>query len=369
MKIVDTSPMDVDPRIQTKIVQSLAEKLRASYIFPDRAEQICAYLQQQLAEGKYAEINDGKLFTLALTMDMQEVSQDEHLWIKWHTEPLPAGDGPLRQHQEWQDERRLQAKLDNYGLHKAERLPGNIGYLDIRYFHRPEWGGDAAVAAMNFLASTSALIFDLRKCTGGYPGMISLISSYLFGEEPLHLDSIYWRDEDITQQYWTLPYIPGRRFGDKPVYVLVSKATFSAGEGFAYLLQTRQRATLVGEKTDGGAHPGASYRLLEHFEVFIPIGRSINPLTGRDWEGIGVLPDISIPHSKAFEAAYYLALKTITATLSEPPAGPFMALLEEAQSALKGLESNHRICQKCGYPSPLYSSICRNCDEPLPDRS
>ncbi len=359
--------MDIDAGTQIKIIQSLAEKLNSYYIFPDLAEQICAYLEQQLAQGKYAEIYNGKLFALALTMDMQEVSQDEHLWVRWHPMPLPKGEVPLRHHQEWNEERMLEARLGNYGFHKVERLPGNVGYLDIRYFHRPAWGGDTSVAAMNFLANMSALIIDLRKCTGGYPGMISLICSYLFGEEPLHLDSIYWRDEEITQQYWTLPYIPGRRFGDKPVYVLISKATFSAGEGFAYLLQTRQRATLIGEKTDGGAHPGASYRLHEHFEVFLPVGRSINPVTGRDWEGTGVLPDISVPHSKAFESAYFLALKTITESLGEPPAGPFRALLEEAQSALKGLESNQKICPKCGYQSPLYSSICRNCDEPLPD--
>ena len=134
--------------------------------------------------------------------------------------------------------------------------------------------------------------------------MIALVCSYLFGEEPLHLDSIYWRDEDITQQYWTLPYVPGKRFGDKPVYVLVSKVTFSGGEEFAYILKTRKRATLIGEKTDGGAHPGASYRLHPHFEAFIPIGCTINPVTGTNWEGSGVTPDISIAQEQAFKAAY-----------------------------------------------------------------
>ncbi len=167
-------------------------------------------------------------------------------------------------------------------------------------------GGDTAAAAMNFLANTDALIIDLRQYLGGYPGMTALISSYLFGEEPTHLNSIYWRDEDVTQQYWTLPYIPGKRFGDKPVYVLISKVTFSAGEGFACNLKTRQRATLVGEKTDGGAHPGASYRLHPHFEVFIPVGRAINPIPNANWEGVGVLPDIAVSQVQALKVAYRL---------------------------------------------------------------
>jgi hypothetical protein len=364
---MDTNQMVIDTATHIEIVQSLSEKLKAYYVFPDIAEQICIRLQKHLEAGEYTDINEGELFALALTMHLQEVNHDEHLWVRWHPEPLPDDEGPLRHNQEWQDERRLEARLDNYGLHKMERLPGNVGYLDIRYFHRPAWGGDTASAAMNFLTHANALIIDLRKCTGGYPGMIALISSYLFGEETLHLDSIYWRDEDVTQQYWTLPYIPGKRFSDKPVYVLISKVTFSGGEEFAYILKTRQRATLIGDKTDGGAHPGASYRLHPHFEVFIPIGRTINPVTGTNWEGIGVIPDLSIPQEQAFNAAYHMALKSIIASLGVSPSGPYKALAEEAQTALKDLVANQKFCLKCGYQNPLYRIRCKNCDEPLPD--
>ena len=320
---------------QAEIIQSLSEKLRAYYVFPDIAELICTRLQKHLEAGDYSAITDGELLALALTMHLQEENQDEHLWVRWHPESLPDDEGPLRHHQGWQDERRLEARLDNYGLHKLERLPGNVGYLNICYFHRPAWGGDTAAAAMNFLANMDALIIDLRQCAGGYPGMIALISSYLFTGEPVHLDSIYWRDEDITQQYWTLPYVPGKRFVDKPVYILISKGTFSGGEGFAYNLQARQRATLIGEKTDGGAHPGASYRLHPHFEVFIPIGRAINPITGTDLEGSGVTPDVSVPPEQAFKVAYNMALQSILTNLGESLSGPLEAFVEEVKTALK----------------------------------
>ena len=332
---MDNKQFILDKAIQAEIVQSLSEKLRANYVFPDVAEQICDCLQKHLKNGDYTDITEGEFFALALTLHMQEVNHDEHLWVKWHPEPLPVDEIPLRLNQEWQDERKLEARLGNYGLHRVERLPGNIGYLDIHYFHRPAWGGDTAAAAIIFLANTQALIIDLRKCTGGYPGMIVLISSYLFGEEPVHLDSIYWRDDDITQQYWTLPYVPGKRVVDKPVYILISKVTFSGGEGFAYNLQTRKRAILVGEKTDGGAHAGASYRLHPHFEVFIPIERSINPMTGTNWEGSGVTPDISISSEQAFKIAYKMALESILVSLGDSPSGPFKTLAEEAQTALE----------------------------------
>jgi len=332
---MDTTPVVIDSTTHTELVRSLSEKLKACYIFPDIAEEICTRLQKHHADGEYADITDGEFLAFALTMHLQEVNHDEHLWVRWHPEPLPDDDRPLRYNPEWVAERQQEARLGNYGLHKVERLPGNVGYLDIHYFHRPAWGGDTAVAAMNFLANVNALIIDLRKCTGGYPGMVALISSYLFGEESVHLGSIYWREEDVTQQYWTLPYVPGKRFADKPVYVLTSKTTFSAGEGFAYDMRSRQRATLIGEKTDGGAHPGASYRLHSHFEVFIPVGRAINPISEANWEGSGVTPDVLVPQEQAFKVAYNMALQSVIGGLGEAPSGALKALAEEAQAALK----------------------------------
>lgn len=334
---MDSDQLALDHAARVEIVRSLAEKLKAGYVFPDIAEQIVANLQKHLEDGDYNDLSEGELFALALTMHLQEVNHDEHLWVRCHAQPLPEHEAQLRQNPEWQAERRLEARLDNYGLHKVERLPGNIGYLDIHYFHRPAWGGETAVAAMNFLANTEALIIDLRACEGGYPGMIALISSYLFGEEAIHLDSIYWRDDDITQQYWTLPYIPAKHFTDKPVYLLIGKVTFSGGEGFAYSMQARKRAVLVGEKTDGGANPGASYRLHPHFEAFIPVGRAINPLTGTNWEGCGVTPDIVTAPEQTFTVAYSMALKALLANLGEASPGPLKKLAEEATKALEGL--------------------------------
>ena len=329
----------IDTSAQADIVQDLCEKLKATYVFPDIADKICDGLQKHLEEGDYSDIAEGRFFAYALTVHMQEVCQDEHLWVKWHPDPLPDQEGSLSQNQEWMDEQRLEAELDNYGMYKVERLPGNVGFIELRQFQKAEWGGAAAVAAMNFLENTGALIFDLRNCLGGYPGMVVLISSYLFGEETVHLNSIYWRDEDKTQQYWTMPYIPGKRFYDKPVYVLISKVTFSGGEEFAYNLKSRQRATLVGEKTGGGAHPGASYRLHPHLEVFIPVGRAINPITNENWEGSGVLPDVDVSQEQALKVAYRLALKSIIESIGEPVSGVYSQLLKEAQTALENLET------------------------------
>ena len=336
---MDTQKVVIDSTTHTEIVQSLTEKLKAYYVFPDIAEEICIRLQKYLEDGDYGDIIDGEFLALALTTHMQEINQDKHLWVRWHPETLPEEEGSMLQNQEWVEEMRQKANLDNYGIHKVERLPGNVGYINIGYFFRTSWGsGDTVVAAMNFLANVDALIIDLRKCRGGNPGMVALVSSYLFDEEPVHLNSLYWRESDLTEQYWTLPYVPGKRLTDKPVYVLTSENTFSAGEEFAYNLQARQRAALVGETTAGGAHPGSAYRLYPHFEVFIPKGRAINPITNQNWEGSGVQPDISVPQEQALKAAYRIALKVIIESLHQPESRPFRQLLEEAQAALQDTE-------------------------------
>jgi hypothetical protein len=335
---MDTDIAEIDPDEKIEIIQRLSDKLRACYIFPEVAERICAYLQACLQSGVYDDLADGNLFALALTMHLQEVSDDEHLWIKWHAQALPDDDDQLRLNQVWQAERRQEARLENYGLYKLERLPGNVGYLDIRYLHRPEWGGEAVSEAIGFLSRTQALIIDLRQCLGGFPGMVALLCSYLFGEDPVHLASIYWRDEDTTQEYWTETSLPTPRYGEKAVYVLTSKVTFSAGEMIADILQSRKRATIIGEKTDGGAHAGASYRIHPHFEAFIPIGRSLNPLTNANWEGCGVTPDISVPQVQSFNVAYKLALQSVLLDMGEPATDPLRKLADEARATLTNLD-------------------------------
>ena len=293
------------------LLAALCARLQANYIYPAVADEICANLKKHAQAGEYAEIDEGELLALALTMHLQEVNHDEHLWVRWHAEPLPEEDDQLRLNPEWQAARRMEAALDNHGVHKLEQLAGNVGYLDLRYLHRPEWGGETVAAALSCLAATNALILDLRQCGGGYPGMAALVCSYFLEERPRLISSIYWRDDDTTQQFWTLPVVPGRRYGNKPLFVLTGKGTFSAGELLAHVLKSQGRATLIGEQTDGGAHPGASYRLMPHFEAFIPIGQTIDPHTGDDWEGKGITPDVTVQAEQVLETAHALALRAI----------------------------------------------------------
>jgi hypothetical protein len=145
--------------------------------------------------------------------------------------------------------------------------------------------------------------------------MVALISSYLFGEEPVHLNDLYWREGDRTEEFWTLRHVAGVRYGtDKKVFVLTSNQTFSAAEEFAYSLQVLKRATIVGETTGGGAHPGEGAALLGRHGMFVPSGRAINPITRRNWEGTGVVPDVEVNANLALETALSIASGTLAET-------------------------------------------------------
>jgi C-terminal processing protease CtpA/Prc len=154
----------------------------------------------------------------------------------------------------------------------------------------------------------------------------------------VHLNSFYERPGDKHTQTWTLPYVPGLRTPDKPVYVLTSNRTFSAAEEFTYNLKNLKRATIVGETTGGGANPGGYISVTPHFRVFVPTGRAINPITSTNWEGTGIEPDIQVPQTDALNEAYRLALDKVIEKLGDGSRSEAAkSQLEEARTAMSAL--------------------------------
>jgi C-terminal processing protease CtpA/Prc len=171
---------------------------------------------------------------------------------------------------------------------------------------------------MALLVDTKALVIDLRHCGGGDPESVMLFASYLY-DKPTHLNDVYWRDENRTEQRWTQASVVGTKYGEaRKVYLLTSGDTFSGCEDFAYALKNNKRATLVGETTGGGAHAGGPHRLDAHFMMFVPSGRPINPVTHTDWEGVGVAPDIKASAKNALDVAQVAALKAMIPVETDP---------------------------------------------------
>jgi len=299
-----------------KTVESLGTLLLDYYIFPSTAQTMKISLLEKLSTTDYYKDENG--FTLAekITDDLQKISNDKHLVFTFSESILP-----LEQYDPINDESLLlRQKLNNYGFERVERLPGNIGYLVINEFAYPEHAGRTAVHAMSFISGTDGLIIDLRNNYGGSSLMSAFISSYLLdGSPPVHLNDIYWRLYDTTQSIWSLPFVPGERFGtNKPIYILTSQNTGSCAEEFAYSLQAIKRVKIIGEKTGGKANAGSVHRVNDHFKAFIPNAYPINPITKSSWNGIGVLPDIQCNSNESFERAYHLLLELLLQQFSEP---------------------------------------------------
>ncbi len=134
----------------------------------------------------------------------------------------------------------------------------------------------------------------------------------------MHLFDLNRRPSGRTDQYWTQSYLPTRRPSDQPVYVLTVANTFSAGEGFAYLLKHVGRATMVGDRTAGGPNPGAFHRVSERLVMIVAEGRVLSPVTGGSWQGTGVEPYVEVGADDALETAHRLALDQIRDRASDP---------------------------------------------------
>lgn len=309
----------IDAAARTQIIESISKRLNEAYVFPDVAKKMEASLREHVAKKDYDQITSSRAFAETLTKDLQAVSKDKHLRVRYSHEPLPVRpSGPREPSAEQREEERREMNWMNHGFNKAERLRGNIGYIEFRGFFDPDLGAETVAAAMNFVASTDALIIDLRSNGGGSPEMVALVCSYLFGAEPVHLNDLYWREGNRTDEFWTRKEVAGKRYLNKDVYVLTSKRTFSGAEEFAYNLKNLKRATIVGETTGGGAHPGGGFRINEHFNMFVPTGRAISPITKTNWEGTGVKPDIEVPADQALLVARLTALKKSVTTLTNP---------------------------------------------------
>jgi len=280
-------------------VDRVCQLLNRFYVLPDVATRMEKHIRGRLDAGAFDQTTDADKFMEAMTRELRSVCNDKHL-------AMFRGANPDEQREEDRDLRKLlgrfESKKDHFGLDKIEILEENVGYMSVRsVMYSPE-AIEAVSAALKFLEHTDALIIDLRENRGGDPAYMAYVLSYFF-EKPTHINSVYWRDRDRTDEFWTKESVSGTKLVDLPLYVLISGRTFSGAEEFAYDLQSLKRAIVVGERSAGGANPSSSWVVYRDLRISIPFGRAINPTTGTSWEGAGVKPDIEVTPDMALEAA------------------------------------------------------------------
>jgi hypothetical protein len=325
----------------TGIVEELRTLVEEHYVFPDVAAEISARLADGLARGRYPA--DEASLAGAVTLDLQSINGDKHLRLLHRAEamaPRPPGDDS----EEYAAMARWAARTCG-GVTAVDRLAGNVGHLDLRPVLFPSAiAADAITCAMTLLADTDAILVDLRHCLGGEPTMVAFLISYLWDHEPAQLTGLQSRT--ALRQSWTLPHVPGRRPGKTPpVYVLTSATTFSGAEELAYDLRQLGRATIVGEPTRGGAHAREGFVVRPHLEATIPVAFSVDPTTGGNWEGTGIIPDVATSAWLARDRAYQLALAHVIDRDLPAAAEAHDALAELSARLPAGDQSSSRSAQ------------------------
>ncbi|HSQ17951.1 MAG TPA: S41 family peptidase [Anaerolineales bacterium] len=305
--------LELTPILRQAIVQDIARIARDKYIFPEKGLATAQTIQSHLEHGDYDAILSPYVFADRLTSDLRRASSDQHWSVQFNatlTSTLYDVEGTSEAELVLLKESICR---QNFGIARVEHLVGNIGYVDLHGF---TWigfdgAGESIAALMQLITHCNALIFDMRRNGGGEAETLQVFISYFVEAEPVLYDSFYYRPSGETQQIWTMPYVPGKRLPDVPLYILTGGATVSGGEAFAYILQSMRRATVIGQKTLGAAHTTDLDVVQEHFQVEYPSGRSISPFTQGDWEGVGVIPDIDVPAEEALSVAHLRALEDL----------------------------------------------------------
>jgi hypothetical protein len=292
-------------RYKENVIHRLSQLMNDFYVYPEVAKRTEEHLMTQLKDGHFDQFGNDETFAAALTESVQTINKDKHMRIRRNKPFVAPENSPERMIEERLDQIN-RSRRSNYGFNEVKIMEGNVGYLDLRGFAGLENGKANADASMKLLSRADAIIFDLRKNGGGSPRMVQYLCSYFF-DEHLHLNSLYWREGDRTEEFWTLDEVSGEKMPDVPLFVITSSRTFSGAEEFSYNMQTQARATLIGQTSGGGANPGGTRRINDNLSVFIPTGRAINPITKTSWEGTGVIPEIETSVEETMDKAHELA--------------------------------------------------------------
>ncbi len=290
-------------REKSEIIGSTKKLFAQHYHYKEQVRPTLDFVDQQWKKGKYDSLNTVDAFTRALGNDLQHFTHDKHLNF-FHQSAEVAKDNAEQPSIPWG---LLNEHFLNNGMTALQILPGDIGYIKIQAMGDFE---QMSPAAFNFISNTQVLIIDLRGNGGGM--LTNLLISYLLPDETIHLNTISWNDH--VDSIFNIRQLTGPRYLNKPVYVLTDHGTFSSAEEFAYDLQNMKRATIVGERTGGGANPGGTMPIYtfpdgSRLDLYISMAKVENPISKTNWEGTGIKPDVETEPALALQKAHTLALE------------------------------------------------------------
>lgn len=294
----------VDPKT---VVFEIAATIEENYFDATAANAVAAALRSEAAAGLYDQHTDANGLATALTKRLRPL--DGHFGVAAPAAPTPGGEASPQI--DYED----QVRRINFGFRSVEILPGNIGYIDLRFFPDIDFDDPAssarraADAALQTVAHTDAVIIDLRDNGGGSPPMASyLASAFLPPDSNAYMIERHRSGEVINLRPAKSVERPRLKV---PLVIMISARSASAAEALPYMLKAAGRAVIVGQPSHGGASLARPETTASGFTVFVPYAATISPLTNSSWEGHGVIPDVEGPIAGARDHAWALALRMV----------------------------------------------------------
>lgn len=307
---------DADPAAVTlsaadnrAVVLSLAQVLRERFAFHDRGVAAARTIEAMERRGEFRDARTAAGLLALIDSKVGPVVDDRHFRVRYVGPEVTAGFSEAPPSAEDIAAFQEEVRLRGGEVPEARWLAGNVGYLRIRMFLDTPPAAEKLAAALTMLSDVSALIIDVRGAPGGDPAGVANAVGHLVSQRTPTVRTVNPHDAASSRTYYAEPKAPN--FADRPIYVLIDRRTGSGAEEFAYDLQALRRATLVGQTTYGAATPGGFRPLAKGFAAFIPMEQVANTLTGANWEGVGVSPDIEAPAEQALTRAHRLALEAI----------------------------------------------------------
>lgn len=287
----ESAQSQTTPQQSHVTIEQVLTVLDEKYVYPETAEKMRTFVVQRLMAGAYGNVASQKALIEQLQIDLRKVSRDGHI-------SLHLAKGAIDR----TDQRRpiTQSELEVHSSVIEAADNRKIGYLRFNKFSSDPQVKSGLVDAMKELEPSDALIIDLRNNTGGDPNLVAFLISYLVDPNTL-LWSIFDRNGESVAE--TSSVDVGQRYqGD--VCILIANKTYSAAEAFSYTLKHLGRACVVGDESSGGGAHLIDIESVNHeIDIRVPVARAYNAITKSNWEGVGVIPTLSVDPSQAKPAA------------------------------------------------------------------
>ena len=288
-------------------ITTIAKLIDDNYVFPEKGKRIATHLLQEYKNGKFNQIKDWNTFDSITTQSLRSFSHDGHLYVR--NDSKTVKELLAAQNQAVDSKSTEQYSYDpfyygteaiekNFGFREVKILEGNVGYIKLSEINISTKSLPVLFAAMAFVSNTKALVIDLRDNGGGGSELGSVFHSFFLPKDTPLLD--FKTRNGPSKIDKTVLWLTEKTY-DNPLFIIINKGTASAAEEFAYSLQNKKRAKIIGQQSAGAANMNSWYVVNEHIFVSVSTAAPTLPGTEESWEQKGVQPDLIVEEGTEIE--------------------------------------------------------------------